>query len=664
MKRFTLLLLALAITGFTSVAQNHAHKKGSEWCSMKKSQSEISDLEDFQDSGPLHSFDVLNYTLELDLYNCFIPPYPNSFNASNLVTFRIDSTLSSIKLNARNSSLVIDSVRLNGVSFTHLSDILTIQLDRTYNAGETAQVLIFYHHLDVQDNAFYAEEGFVFTDCEPEGARKWFPCWDKPSDKATVDVTATVKADVRLGSNGRLADSLLTGDKLTYHWISDQNVATYLVVLSGKVNYQLDIVYWPKLSNPADSVPIRFYFNQGEDPGPMEEIIGDMTTWFSQNFVEHPFDKNGFATLNQSFAWGGMENQTLTSLCPNCWDEGLVAHEFAHQWYGDMITCATWADIWLNEGFATWSEAFWYESYAGYTAYKNDLNNNANTYLASNPGWAISDPSWAVTTPSTSILFNYAITYMKGACVLHQLRYVLGDSLFFETLHQYCTDPDIKYQSAVIADFVEKVNEVTGDDYNWFFDEWIFQPNHPVYQNSYNFENLGSGQWKVNLFLKQTQTNAPFFKMPVEIMIRFLDGTDTTIRVMNDVNSQQLWWFVNKQPVFVHFDPNRHILLKGATTVVGSSELSAVSESFILHQNSPNPATDKTTISFSTNKAAHVIIEVTDLPGKTLLVAFNGDVQPGKHNVSVDCSRLNPGTYVYRVTSGQSKSHRKMVIAK
>ena len=85
-----------------------------------------------------------------------------------------------------------------------------------------------------------------------------------------------------------------------------------------------------------------------------------MTT-YSELFGEHPFEKNGFATLNNQFVWGGMENQTLTSLCPNCWDEGLISHEFAHQWFGDMITCATWADIWLNEGFATYTEALWLE---------------------------------------------------------------------------------------------------------------------------------------------------------------------------------------------------------------------------------------------------------------------------------------------------------------
>ena len=109
---------------------------------------------------------------------------------------------------------------------------------------------IYYRHNNVSDNAFYAGNGLVFTDCEPEGARKWFPCWDKPSDKATVELRAKTPAVVKLGSNGRLADSITIGDTTYYHWVSRDPVATYLVVISSKIDYGLDIVYWPILSNP------------------------------------------------------------------------------------------------------------------------------------------------------------------------------------------------------------------------------------------------------------------------------------------------------------------------------------------------------------------------------------------------------------------------------
>jgi len=638
---------------------------GPAYCSMKKSGSRsLMQRPMNNNSGPKHSFDVMKYSLDVDLYNCYSSPYPKSFSGSVTIMFKVDSSLNSIRLNAENYSLIVDSVRLDGVSYTHLNDMLIIQLSRTYEVGESANVKIYYRHKNVEDYAFYASSGTVFTDCEPEGARKWFPCWDQPSDKALFDLTAKVKANVKLGSNGRLADSTLAGDFLTYHWVSDQKVATYLMVITSKVNYQLNIGWWHKLTNPADSIPLRFYFNQGENPAPVMSILPNMTTWYSQHFAEHPFDKNGFATLNSDFAWGGMENQSLTSLCTGCWDESLAAHEYAHQWFGDMITCNTWADIWLNEGFATWSEAFWYESYAGYNAYKNDINSDASSYLQSNPGWAISDPEWAVTTPSTNVLFNYAITYAKGACVLHQLRYVLGDSLFFETLHAYCADTNLKFNSATIGDFKATVNQVTGSDYTWFFDEWIFQPNHPVYQNTFNYQNLGNGQWKVNFFMKQVQTDASFFKMPVEVLIRFIDASDTTITVMNDVNFQQFSWTFDKQPVFFRFDPDRQIVLKGGSTMVGIGDDISTNTHSTLFQNHPNPAVDGTLIRYEINEPMKVKLEITDMIGIVLLKPVDAKQPAGKYEINLDCSTLAAGNYLYKLSAGNGIHVKKMVIIK
>jgi len=434
--------------------------------------------------------------------------------------------------------------------------------------------------------------------------------------------------------------------------------------MTSKVNYQLNISYWHKWSNPSDSIPFRFYFNAGENPNPVSSILPAMADWFSENFIEHPFDKNGFATLNEDFYWGGMENQTLTSLCPGCWQEGLAAHEFAHQWFGDMITCGTWADIWLNEGFATWSEPFWYESYGGYSAYKTEINDYANTYLSQNPGWAISNPEWAVTTPPLDVLFNYAITYTKGACVLHQLRYVLGDSLFLATLKSYCADSNFKFKSATIPDFIGKVNAVTGEDYTWFFDQWIYQPNHPVYQNTYHFESIGSNQWKVNLFMKQVQTNASFFKMPIEVMVRFSDGSDTTYRVMNDVNSQSFSWVVDKQPVILLFDPGKQIVLKSGGTIVGTEFQNSRGNKTQLYQNTPNPATSLTQISYDLTESSKVRLDLTNLHGNLVRSLVNEFQSPGKHEVILNCEGILPGSYIYTITTGEQVLHQKMVIVK
>lgn len=566
---FTIIFLILAVGKLISQQNSTSilEKRGYEYCAERKSSLDFSNVE-LSANSPRHSFDVLNYTLDLDLYGNFISPYPKSFTGSVVVTFRIDSSLNTIKLDALNTSLAIDSVRLNGTSFNHASNILTINLDRTYSPGEIANVKIFYRHLNVTDNAFNVGGGFVFTDCEPEGARKWFPNWDKPSDKATLNLRAKVPATVKLGSNGRLADSTKIGDTIYYNWISRDPIATYLMVISAKVNYNLDIVNWQNPNNPSEIIPIRFYWNSGESQSSLNNIktkIIPMATYFSQKFGDHPFEKNGFATLNNQFSWGGMENQTLTSLCPNCWSENLIAHEFAHQWFGDMISPGTWADIWLNEGFATYLEAIWSEYSGGYSAYKQSINGDANSYMSGNPGWPIYNPQWAITTPPTSQLFNSAITYAKGSCVLHMFRYVLGDAQFFNAIKSYATDTlNFKHKSAVTADFIAKINSVTGQDYTWFFNQWIYNPNHPIYANKYYFMQ-SDGYWKVGFIADQTQTNTIFFKMPVELKIQFTDFSDTTIRVMNDIDEQHFVFWFTKQPQSITFDPNNNIVLKQAT---------------------------------------------------------------------------------------------------
>jgi hypothetical protein len=329
-----------------------------------------------------------------------------------------------------------------------------------------------------------------------------------------------------------------------------------------------------------------------------------------------------------------------------------------------MITCKTWADIWLNEGFATWGEGLWYESYGGYEAYKAEIDNNAFYYLSANPGWAISNPAWAVTTPSSNTLFNYAITYAKGACVVHMLRYVLGDSLFFNVLNSYCSDTTLKFHSATIADFNAVVNQVTGVDYGWFFDQWLFQPNHPVYQNRYDFENVGAGQWKVNLVLAQVQTNAPFFQMPVEVKIRFQDNSDTLMRVMNDINNQRFGWFFDKHPVSISFDPENQIVLKTASTLVGIPASGKEYYRFAIDQVVPNPANSEATLKYSLSDAGIVTITIADISGRLQAVPFTGFLQPGSHECRVNLDGYPSGPYLITIQSNDSSDHCKLIVSK
>jgi aminopeptidase N len=611
-----------------------------------------------------HSYDVQKYKLEMDIYPSFTAPYPKSFSAKEVITFKVDSALSSIKLNAVNSSLQIDSVRMAGISFTHSSDTLHIILNRTYQPGEIVSVRICYQHMNTSDNALYASNGYVFTDFPPEGARKVFPCWDRPSDKALSDITIKVPLNVRLGSTGHLADSTIIADTIYYHWVSQYPVSTYLITITSKVNFLVNRTWWKHLDDPTDSIPILLYYKSGEVLITANNLIKPLTDFFSQKFGEYPFEKIGFATLSSAFPWGGMENQTMVNLQPGGYtQEDLIAHEHSHQWFGDLITCGTWADIWLNEGFGTYCQKLWTENAHGYTTYKNQMNQIANVYLGSNPGWPIYNPEWAIQTPPASQLYSTAVIYNKGACVLFQLRYVLGDTTFFNIMNAYANDTNFMFKNAVTEDFINTVNQVSGQDMQWFFDEWVYAPNHPLYANSYRIDYPGTGYWKVSLTVEQIQTNTVFFRMPVEVKIFFTDGSDTIVKVLNDANPQLFQWDFLKQPTSLTFDPNRNILLKQATTIVGL-ESDKHDSGFSIEQNEPNPFTGFTTIRYNVPKESHIKISIFDSQGNELLIAVDKIHDPGKYKLDFTNDSLSPGVYIYKLESGKYAESRKMIILK
>ena len=607
-----------------------------------------------------HSYDVLQYALQVDLYNNYTSPFPKTFFASEIITLVVDSTLNTIKLNAVNTSLEVDSVGLSGTAFTHQNDTLRIQLNQTYSPGSILQVKIWYHHKAVTDQAFYVNNGFVFTDFPPEGARKVFPCWDRPADKATWDLTAKVPISVRLGSTGTLADSTILADTLWYHWISEDPVSTYLITWTSYTNWNINISYWNSIYNPSDSIPIWLYKKPTENITNAVEKIPLMTDFFAERFGEYPFSKIGFATIT-TFPWAGMENQTMVNLKPNGYsDEPLIAHEHSHMWFGDLITCGTWVDIWLNEGFATYCAQLWLENQSGYTSYKNKMNSLANYYLSNNPGWPIYNPLWAIQTPSSNALYNLAVSYNKGACVHHQLRYVLGDSLYFAVMNSYATDTGLVYGCAVTDDFIATVNEVTSQDYSWFFDEWIFSPNHPYYDNVWEREDLGNGEFKVTLSVDQIQTNTVFFRMPVEVRIDFNDGSDTLIQVWNEVNPQTFEWIFQKYPEQVIFDPYRNILLKEGTTVAGKEEKESVS--FRLFQNTPNPFRQTTRLAYTLNSRLETRICLLDQSGNELLAVSHGFQEAGEHQINLDLSNYSAGVYFCRMEAGGETALIKMVL--
>lgn len=503
-------------------------------------------------------FDVTNYSMHLNLYDNFIKPFPHSFNGYIEVSFTAKKDLDSIKLNASNKSITISSVSLDGKIFKHSKDALFISLIKKIKSGKLFKIGITYSHKDVEDGAFYVKDGMLFTMNAPEGARNWFPCFDHPSDKATFSVEAKTPKNVLFASNGLLVDSTQIADTIFYKWSTNFPITTYLINLTGKVNYNLDIENW-------NNIPIRFYWNKRENKSNLKNIeltMPKLLKYYSKLFGKFPFEKEGFATLNDQFIFGGMENQTIISLCPDCWNEEVIAHELSHEWFGNMISPKSWSDIWLNEGFATYCEGLWYENIYGKDAYDYYIKINSQKYFSTNVFFPIYDSLWSAKTPSIDTLYNGAIIYAKSACVIHTLRNVLGDSLFFRSLNNYTNNPKLKYSNATTNDFIETIRKVSGEDYNWFFDEWLKYPKHPVYDVYYSITEIDSGKWQIDFIIHQENLNDFIFKMPIEVEIMFNDGTAINKLIENNIQNQSFTFIFNKKPNGIHFDKLNKIPLK------------------------------------------------------------------------------------------------------
>ena len=518
----------------------------------------------FSQTPEERNYNVLSYDLDLNFYNCFQKPYTRAFSGASSISVMAKSRTDQINLDAVNSSLIIDSVSVSGILFTHKFNVLTVFLDRFYDSSEVFDIKIYYRHSEAYDSAFIVRDGIVYTDCEPIGARKWFPCNDRPSDKALLSLKAMVPVNTVFCSNGMPVDSSVSGDTLTYKFISTKPIATYLVAVAGKTNFNLIQDFWERPSD-KEKIPLRYYWQKGETYFNLTNVrnrVPEMLKLFSNLYTEYPFEKLAMATTNKDFRWGGMENQTLITFCPDCWTEDLAVHEIAHQWFGDLITPYNWSDIWLNEGFATFNEAIWAEYKGGYADYKKNILYEAQKYLSRNPGRPIYSKDWDTNVPPDSILFNDILVYSKAACVIQMLRYVIGDSSFFNSMNLYMNNPNFLYGNINTTEFINFINEINGTDLNWFFMQWLTYPNHPVYQMQTDIYSSGSNMWSLDYTINQIQTNAPFFKMPVELKIIFENGKDSIVKVNNDYNVQKFTFEFKDKPLRVSFDPNKQIVLK------------------------------------------------------------------------------------------------------
>ena len=436
-------------------------------------------------------------------------------------------------------------------SFTHQNDLVDIELGNMYSREDIVEAEIEYSGTpsgggeDYFRFTYHDGKPMIWSLSEPFGSRNWWPCKDQPSDKAdSVDIRVTVPKGMIVASNGSLREVTDNGDTETYWWHESYPIVTYLVSIAIYEYYTYSDYY--KYS-PTDSMEIQFYvfpdhlYNLQTNYAKTKNML----EIFSNLFGEYPFinEKYGHA----EFTWsGGMEHQTCTSL--GGWGESLIAHELAHQWWGNMITCRDFHHIWLNEGFATYSEALYKEQESGQSAYFSDIN--GNKFFG---GGTIYVPD----VLDVSRIFHGGLSYNKGSWVLHMLRHVVGDATFFDILQAYY-DSQFQHGTAVTEDFQAVCEAVSGMELGWYFQEWIYGEYYPQYTYCWSSVDRG-GNYEVTLTIDQTQTNTGVFTMPIDVTFSAI-GNEETCVAFNDQQSQTFEFNLNFEPSSVQLDKDGWIL--------------------------------------------------------------------------------------------------------
>ncbi|MEJ2618423.1 MAG: M1 family aminopeptidase, partial [Ignavibacteriaceae bacterium] len=351
---------------------------------------------------------------------------------------------------------------------------------------------------------------------------------------------------------------------------------------------------------------------------------------------------------------GGMEHQTITSV--SNFDEQLLVHELAHQWFGDDVTCKTWNDIWLNESFATYSEGVYYEGEYGKERYNSFINQEMAWTK-----WDSANSVYVNDISDVSRIFNINTSYEKGGIILHMLRGIVGDSTFFKILRTYISDPRYAYNTATTSDFQGIAESVSGLDLNYFFDEWIYGVNYPRYNLRWNFTDNGGGIYKIAVNISQTPgSNPQYFTMPVQLKVITNQG-DSTVTVFNNKLEQEFDILVTGKPSNVIFDPDNLILKDLIITDVRDEK---IPNQYKLEQNYPNPFNPKTTIRYSIPVNSFVTIKVYDVLGKEIRILLNERKSPGGYSINFNSDNLPSGVYFYSMQAGSFTSTKKFVLLK
>jgi len=561
-------------------------------------------------------------------------------------------------------NMTVDSILQNNIPilYLHENDMLKIPLsDITLDDENLFSLTIFYQgtpdHCGAGGFKFDEHQniGHVWTLSEAYCARSWWPCKDDPSDKAdsvNIIVSVPIEPAYIVASNGLLSSTTINNNKKTYFWKERYPITTYLVSLAIYPYTKWVDQYVSPISSDTMLIEHYVFPDRYEASYPNYSLTKDMLSFFSELFGEYPFisEKYGHA----DFTWGGgMEHQTLSSM--GSFSQNLMVHELGHSWWGNLITCKTFNDIWLNEGFARYCQALWAEHMYGREAYFDFMNNHAyygaGTIYVENPS-------------SNSQIFSAGLSYNKASWVLHMLRHKVGETMFFDILKSYASNDSLSYNAASTSDFQKVCEDISGLDFEQFFQQWIYGEKYPKYELSWWHE--GNGIYNVKIDQVQSYN---FFSMPIDLKFSGSAGpmlVDTTIVIENN-NSSQLYEFsgFNFLVENVMLDPENWIL-KEATYSVNEID-NILPDRVEVEKAFPNPFNSKVKLSFYINPQfgdTHVNVNIFDLRGKIVESLIDNEFIPGYHTTFWNANGKSSGVYFIQLATDNYIDSQKILFLK
>lgn len=488
--------------------------------------------------------DVLHYEINIELI-----PEEKLIKGKTIITGIMPTSSDKLILNFYDN-MNISSLLFNGFSSHYKQSDTKIQIERDESRRDSFSVEINYSgtpkSLGFGSFVMKKVNGkfFVYTLNEPVYASTWFPCNDNPADKALLDIKIINDSTMTSVSNGVLVGSKTIGNKKEYHWKTLYPIATYLIAIYSADYSEIK----DKYISDKDTLQLIHYVL----PEKLEDAKKDFSEhpkwikFFESKFGKYPFQKEKYGVAEFLWQAGAMEHQTITGVGSNYisghrFFSDLLIHELAHQWWGNALTPKSWKDIWLNEGFATYSEALYWEYNSGYDALVSTMASKQNSFKNS-------------TLYEPEIDLFSRLVYDKGAWVLHMLRYEVGDDNFFKILRTYYEY--FKYKNVETKDLIAIAEKISGKNLKKFFEQWVFKGKGKI-ELDYSFS-LSEGNVKLNL--RQVQKEYPEYEFDIDVEILFSDKTKIKERLSIDKKEFHIDIPVTKKPVNVTLDPDFWLL--------------------------------------------------------------------------------------------------------